>query len=160
MVADSDSSSWLAPTRVQDFWDQMLALADEIGAATAETHQQVRDAFAEATLAPSSQPGAVGGWAAAADPSRLLEPSALADQVSSTTDRILQLSDAFADMSIGVAVAYVDAWTRAVVAAADCHEQLAAAGDVEPLKTAGAARAQLLRTVATASAATLRDLIS
>jgi hypothetical protein len=115
MAADS---SPLTPA--QEILEQLLVLADQFGAATADAHQRISEAYAEAY--------------------QRLDPH---DDGPVTE----------------AALAYLDACTRAVLVVADGHEQLAATSGLDLLKTVGAAQAKLLRTVAAAGAATVRNLL-
>jgi hypothetical protein len=118
----SQMTADLSPlTPAQEMLEQLLTLADQLGAVTAEAHQKISEACAEAYARLDSHPDDV-------------------------------LTDA--------ALAYMDAWTRAVLAVADGHEQLTATCGLDLLKRIGAAQAKLVRTVVAASATTVRNLAS
>jgi len=160
----ADMSPPPLPMPVQEMWEHLLALADTVGAASAEAHQKIADAYAGAHQGGGWQAGGlqslIAGQADSPDLGSFFAASDFAERFSSGSEGLLEVCERMTDATVDAVLAYADAHTRAALAVAECHEQLTSIGDLEPLKTIGAARAELLRTVATAGTAALREILS
>jgi hypothetical protein len=158
------------PTRLaipgggQEVYEQLLALADKIGAACVEAYQQIGAAYVDAyqnftfgignmqnKLADQGQPN----WYSAFMPSN--SPS---DRMADAAERTLTVGDNLADMSAKIGLACLDACEQATLAAATCHEQLGAASGSDVLKSTTAARAELARKITRASAEAFRNIVA
>ena len=148
----------------QEIYEQVLALADKVGAAYAEAFQQLNAAYTEAYQ--NAAPGA-GGLAdnlAGQQPMDWLNalPSAAAgnDQMGALAERALAISDGVTDMGRKIALAFLEAGQQAILAAVDCQEQLGAASDVELVKSTATAQAELARKVTRAGVNTIREIVA
>jgi hypothetical protein len=141
--------------RAKDVYEQLLALADRIGAAYVNAYQKIALEIGDAQdglLRAERSYGLAGspsmpGLAAAANP------------FGDVTDSPFALSGPMRAMSTKIGLAYVDAHEQAVLAAAECREALAARGTTPLVKTINSARADLLREVAGTYASTARAMI-
>jgi hypothetical protein len=159
-----------APTRPaipgggQEVYEQLLALADKIGAACVEAYQQIGAAYVDAYQtftfgignlqnrpADQEQPN----WYSAFMPWN--SPS---DRMTDAAERTLAVGDNLADMSAKIGLACLDACEQATLAAATCHEQLGAASGSDLLKCTTAARADLARKITRASAEAFRNIVA
>jgi hypothetical protein len=162
MVADS-SLPPMSP-RAQEIFEQLLALADKIGAASADASRKLGGAYVEAFQKLALDVGNLqGGLTDQGGPTGLgafaLSPNVL-EGFSSAKERMLEMGEKLCDASINVTLAYVDASVRAALVTADCDEELAATSSEDVLKKIAEARAELLRTVARSSRDTLRAIVS
>jgi hypothetical protein len=144
----------IAAGRAKDVYEQLLALADRIGAAYVNAYQKIAmeigDAQEKILRADRSNglaevPPAIG--LAAANP------------FGDATDRALAFGGPVLRMSTRIGRAYVDAHEQAALAAAECREALAARGTTPIVKTINSARADLIREVAGTYASTARAMI-
>jgi hypothetical protein len=148
----------------QEVYEQLLALADKIGAACVEAYQQIGAAYVDAyqkltfgigslqnKLADHEQPN----WYSAFTPS-----SSPSDRMADAAERTLTAGDNFADMGVKIGLACLDACEQATLAAATCHEQLGAASGSDLLKCTTCARAELARKVTRASAEAFRNIVA
>jgi hypothetical protein len=159
------------PTRLaipgggQEVYEQLLALADKLGAACVEAYQQIGAAYADAyqkftfgigglqnKLADQDHPAA---WYSAFMPSN--SPS---DRMADAAERTLSVGDNLTDMGVKIGLACLDACEQATLAAATCHEQLGAASGSDLLRCTTAARAELARKVTRASAEAFRNIVA
>jgi hypothetical protein len=153
------TSSW--PGAGQEAYEQLLALADTIGAACAEASQRLNAAYAGAHQELAHKPG---GWQDGLTNAQqtmlgaMTDPSSLTSRAEDVQDRVLALADNLAEMGIDVALAYVGALEEATLAVAKCQAQLGAASQSELIKSTTATAAELLRKVAEASAGTVREM--
>jgi hypothetical protein len=158
------------PTRLaipgggQEVYEQLLALADKIGAACVEAYQQIGAAYADAyqnftfgigslqnKFADQEQPNWYGTFTPSSSPS---------DRMAEAAERTLTVGDNFTDMGVKIGLACLDACEQATLAAATCHEQLGAASGSDLLKCTTAARAELARKVTRASAEAFRNILA
>jgi hypothetical protein len=141
--------------RATEIYEQLLALADRMGAAYVDAYQKITVGI-----------GAEQDRLVRTDRSEWLQdiPSALgktggADSVGTAAQRAVQLSDVLLDMSTKIGLAYVDAHEQAALAAADCREAVAACSHNALVKTMASARADLIREIARTCASTAREMV-
>jgi hypothetical protein len=141
--------------RATEIYEQLLALADRMGAAYVDAYQKITVGI-----------GAEQDRIVRTDRSEWLQdiPSALGkagepDAVGTAAQRAVQLSDILLDMSTKIGLAYVDAHEQAALAAADCREALAACSHNELVRTIASARAELIREIARTCASTAREIV-
>jgi hypothetical protein len=141
--------------RAKEIYEQLLALADRMGAAYVEAYQKITVGLGDA------QDGLAGAgrsdWLHDAS-----SPSASAnggDLVSDPVERARQLSDALLELSTKIGLAYVNAHEQAAIAAADCREALAAGSRSALVRTMASARAELVREIARTCASTAREIV-
>lgn len=145
----------MTPARAKDIYEQLLALADRMGAAYVEAYQKITVGIGDAQ--DSFVRGDHTGWMRDM-------PSALAavggsDPVGNAAERARQLSDALLELSTKIGLAYVNAHEQAALAAADCREALAAGSGSTLVKTVASARAELVREIARTCASTAREIV-
>jgi hypothetical protein len=143
-----------AAGRAKDVYEQLLALADRIGAAYVNAYQKIALDIGDAQekllradrfTAFTEVPPAIG--------------FAAASPLGDATDHAVALGGPLLRMSTKIGRAYVDAHEQAALAAAECRDALAARGTTPIVKTIHSARADLLREVAGTYASTARALI-
>lgn len=153
----SEANGRLAPAmtagRATEIYEQLLALADRMGAAYVDAYQKITVGI-----------GAEQDRLVRTDRSEWLQdiPTANAggaDPVGTAAQRAVQLSDVLLDMSTKIGLAYVDAHEKAALAAADCREALAACSHNELVKTIASARAELIREIAGTCASAAREMV-
>jgi hypothetical protein len=151
----------MTPGRAKDVYEQLLGLADRVGAAYVNAYQKI-----------TAEIGDAQHMALSADPSDWLrempwlndmpsvpDSAAGADPLGNAADRALHLTDALLVMSTKIGLAYVYAHEQAALAAADCQEAFAARGASPLVKTMACARADLTREIAGACASTARAIV-
>ncbi|MEA2212811.1 MAG: hypothetical protein QOF83_2759 [Solirubrobacteraceae bacterium] len=138
----------------QELYEQLLELADKVGAAYAEAVEQIGGAYMEAfsKLAPAGAPQN-HDWRSA------LPSGATQDPLADAQEYALAIGEHLGEMSLEVGLAYLDAVQRVTLAAAQCHEQLGALSQLDLVKSTAKTRADLARTVAEASTTALRDIV-
>ena len=146
----------------RDFYEQLLALADKIGAAYADAYREISDAYAEACR---DLAGGVGSlkegpadrdqpsWAAAFNP--LAFDS---DRLAAAEDDALAVAESLTQMTREIGLALVEAAEQATLAAATCHQKVGDATDVDLLRSVAATRAELARKIVHACGSTFREL--
>ncbi|MEA2144766.1 MAG: hypothetical protein QOG59_353 [Solirubrobacteraceae bacterium] len=143
----------------QEIYEQLLALADQVGAAYSEALERIGGAYVEAfqKTAPSFQDTFGSpqhpGWQSA------MSSDATQDPLGDGQGYALMIGDHLGEMGLEVGLAYLDSVERATLAAAKCHEQLGAMSQLNLLKSTAQTRAELVRTVAKACTAALRDIV-
>jgi hypothetical protein len=132
-----------AAGRAKDIYEQLLELADRIGAAYVDAYQKITVGTGDAH-----------DRLVSADPSMWLKdmPSmaasvARANPPANAAEHANQVRDALLGMSAKIGLAYVDAHEQAALAAADCREALTARGASPLIKTIASARAELMREI-------------
>jgi hypothetical protein len=148
-------SSW--PTTGQENYEQLLELADKIGAAYAEASQRMNAALADAYQRLAVHGSGLQESLASAQPATM-DPSALSERLDDAQEHALAVGEKVADASVAIGLAYLNAFEEAAIAVAKCQEQLGAASNVELVKASTATGAELLRKVTRANAGTLRDM--
>jgi hypothetical protein len=148
-------SSW--PTTGQENYEQLLALADKIGAAYAEASQRMNAALADAYQRLALHGGGVQDGLSSPQPA-VMDPSALRERLDDAQEHALAAGEKVTDTSVAVGLAYLNAFEEAAIALAKCQEQLGAASNVELVKAGTATGAELLRKVTRAGAGTIRDM--
>jgi hypothetical protein len=146
----------MAPGWAQEIYEQLLSLADRIGAAYVEAYQKVTVGIGEAQdslLGGGWQSGWFGYLPSA------LAPSGGGAGWMDPAERARELSDALLDMSTRIGLAYVNAHEQAALAAADCREALAAGSSSQLVRTIASARADLVREIARTCASTAREIV-
>jgi hypothetical protein len=141
--------------RATEIYEQLLALADRIGAAYVNAYQSITAGMGDAQ-----------DWLARADGSNWLKdmpsvPSSAngAGPNGNPAEHALELTDALLEMSTKIGLAYVNAHEQAALAAADCREALAAGSRSPLVKTVASARAELIREIARTCASTAREIV-
>jgi hypothetical protein len=145
----------MSTARAKEIYEQLLALADRIGAAYVNAYQSItlglsdtQDRLASADGSDwlkhmHSVPGSGNG----------------ADPPGNPAEHALELTDALLDMSTKIGLAYVNAHEQAALAAADCREALAARSHTPLVKTIASARAELIREIARTCASAAREIV-
>jgi hypothetical protein len=161
--ATPNGASTAGPTpmtmaRGQEIYEQLLALADKVGAAYGEAIEQINAAHTEAVqgLAAGVQDPLAGiqpDWLSA-----LPSTGAPDERLADAQERATAIGDNLTDTSFEVGLAYLDAVEKAALAAAKCHEQLGVLSGVDLVKSTAKAHAGLIRQVTQAYTAALRDL--
>jgi hypothetical protein len=156
----------MTPGWAQEIYEQLLSLADRIGAAYVEAYQKITVGLGEAqdslfggsqsewlryVPAPLASPGGISPAERLASPAR--------GDWADPAERARELSDALLDMSTRIGLAYVNAHEQAALAAADCREALAAGSPSQLVKTIASARADLVREIARTCASTAREMV-
>jgi hypothetical protein len=141
--------------RAKEIYEQLLALADRMGAAYVDAYQKITVGIGgeQDRLARSDR----SNWLREVPAS--LAKSASADPLGSAAQRAVQLTDSLLEMSTKIGLAYVDAHEQAALAAADCREALAAGSHNSLVKTIASARAELIREIARTCASTAREIV-
>lgn len=141
--------------RAKEIYEQLLALADRMGAAYVDAYQKITVGI-----------GGEQDKLATADRSNWLKEmpsvmgkSAGADSFGNAAQRAVQISDTLLDMSTKIGLAYVDAHEQAALAAADCREALAKGSRNSLVRTIASARAELIREIARTCASTAREIV-
>jgi ABC-type phosphate/phosphonate transport system substrate-binding protein len=155
---------WGAMTGGDQFSEQLLALADQLGAAFAEAYERISAAYAEAYQNVANQIGSLQekltdqqrpNW-----PAALASPGAPNEYLADAQGRTVAIGENLSEMGVQVGLAYLDAFEQATLAAAKCHEQIAETSRSDLLMSTATARADLVRRVAQAGASTMRDIMS
>jgi hypothetical protein len=145
----------MSTARATEIYEQLLALADRIGAAYVNAYQSITLGLGDAQdrLATAdgsdwlkhmpSVPGSANG----------------ADSPGHSAEHALELTDALLEMSTRIGLAYVNAHEQAALAAADCREALAARSRTPLVKTIASARAELIREIARTCASAAREIV-
>jgi hypothetical protein len=148
----------------QEIYEQVLALADKVGAAYAEAFQQLDAAYTEAYQ--KAAPGA-GGLADKLAGQRPLDwlnavaPAAAGnDQMGALAERVLAINDGVSDMGRKIALAFLEASQQAILAAADCQEQLGATSYLGLIKATATTQAALARKITRAGFDTIREIVA
>lgn len=141
--------------------EQLLALADQIGAAYAEACQQLSSTYSEAYQKLVTQAGTLMGKPSEPQQAQMLnammDPSSLAECLDSAQENALVVGEQAAEMGIEIGLSYLKAFEQAALAVAKFQEHLGAASQVDVVKTSAATGAELVRKVTRAGADTLRD---
>ena len=152
--------SWpVASNRAQEIYEQLLALADQIGAAFAEANQKIAGACVEASHGLAL---GVGNWqdnVGDGPPWSRGFTTDLSKSLEGAEDLAGQLTERLAELGTSIGLAYLDAHERAALAAADYHQHLGAVSHVSLLETTTAAGAELMRKIVKAGAGAARDMI-
>jgi hypothetical protein len=143
----------------QEMYEQLLALADKVGTAYAEAFEQIGGAYAEAFT--KMAPGVPDTFGDFQNPDwrRAMPSSATQDPLADAQEYAVAIGEQLGEMSLEVGLAFLDAMQRAALAAAKGHEELGALSQVDLLKSTAKAHAELVRTVAEAGTAALRDIV-
>jgi hypothetical protein len=159
--------------RAQEVYEQLLALADKIGAAYVEAYQEIGAAYVEAyqklalpvggmqhQRADNQQPGrpGVGAFPTAAPAADRLG-GANADPLGGANDRARAVADNLTDMGVKIGLACLDANEQATLAAAKAHEEIGATSSVDVVKATAASQAALARKVTQASTSAVREIV-
>jgi hypothetical protein len=145
----------IAAGRAKDVYEQLLALADRIGAAYVNAYQKIALEIGDAQEKLLRADRSNGFTGRPTTPGLVAAGNPLGD----ASDRAVALSGPMLRMSTQIGRAYVDAHEKAALAAAECREAIAARGTTPIVKTINAARADLLREVAGTYASTARAMI-
>ena len=143
-------------------YEQLLELADTIGAAYVAAYQQIGAGYVEA--AQKDGPGIGSLQSMLSDQGRpnwqsAFNPSGPAnDRLADAADRSLIVGDNLTDMSAKIGLACLDACEQATLAVAACQEQIGAASGSDVLKCTTAASAELARKVTRATAEAFRNI--
>jgi hypothetical protein len=148
-------SAW--PNAGQEHYEQLLALADKIGAAYAEASQRMNAALADAYQRLALNRGGLQDGLSSPQPA-MMDPSALGERLDDAKEHALAVGEQVADTTIAIGLAYLNAFEEATIAVAKCQEQLGAASNVELVKASTATGAELLRKVTRAGSDTIRDI--
>ena len=145
------------------FYEQLLALADTIGAAYADAYRQIGAAYAEACRDVAGRVGGLEGLADRDQPSWAAAFNPLAfdsDRLAAAEDDALAVGEALTQMTREIGLALVEAAEQATLAAATCHQQVGDAIDVPLLSSVAATRADLARKIVQACASTCRQMMA
>jgi hypothetical protein len=153
--AHTSPPAW--PTAGQENYEQLLALADKIGAAYAEASQRMSAALADAYQKLAQPAGGLQNGLSSLQPA-MMDPSALSERLDDAQEHAAAVGEKVADMGIEVGLAYLTAFEQAAMAVAKAQEQLGAASNVNLVKASTATSAELLRKVTRAGAGTIRDI--
>jgi hypothetical protein len=155
-ATDNGTGSWATGTgQAGEIYEQMLALADRVGAAYVNAYQKIalgmgdlQQQWSAGGGRPGSRqgPSKAGGVAGAT-------PFGLPAEYGH------ELNDKLLDLTSRIGLAYLDAYEQAVQAVADCQEELASATDHDFLRTVIGARAELMREITQAYATAARDIV-
>lgn len=155
---------WAMPNPLQEVYEQLLALADKVGAACTEAYQEIGAAYADAFQQTAVRIGSLQDKLADQEPvdwQALLTPAASpTDQLTTAKDRTLAIGERFREVSRTIGLAYLDAGEKAALAAVKAHEQISAASPVDVVKDSAARRAEMARSVTQASASSIRQLVT
>jgi hypothetical protein len=142
-------------TRATEIYEQLLALADRIGAAYVNAYQSITLGMGDAQDRLANADGS--DWLKQMPP---VPGSANgADPLGTPAEHALELTDALLDMSTRIGLAYVNAHEQAALAAADCREALAARSRAPLVQTIASARAELIREIARTCASAAREIV-
>ena len=148
----------------RDFYEQLLALADTIGAAYAEAYRQIGAAYAEACRDVAGRAGSLEqgladrdrpSWTAAFNPFAFGS-----DRLAAAEDDALAVGEALTQMTREIGLALVEAAEQATLAAATCHQQVGDVTDVHLLSSVAATRADLARKIVHACGSTCRQIMA
>jgi hypothetical protein len=144
----------IAAGRAKDVYEQLLAVADRVGAAYVNAYQKIALEIGDAQekLLRTDQSNGFTGVPPAIG-------LAAANPLGDAADHAVALRGPLLKMSTRIGRAYVDAHEQAALAAAECRDALAARGTTPIAKTINSARADLLREVAGTYASTARAMI-
>jgi hypothetical protein len=152
------------PPGTEELYEQLLALADKVGAAYAEAYQQLSASYAQAYQKLALGVGNLQGNLASRQPADWLSaiPSGASatDQLAGIADRTFEIGENMTDMGRRIGLAFVAAAEQVTLAAADCQEQLGAASEVELIKATSTTCAELARKVVRAGASTVREMVA
>jgi hypothetical protein len=142
--------------RATEIYEQLLALADRMGAAYVDAYQKITLGIGgeQDRLVQSDRSNWLKEVPAA------LAKSTSADHLGTAAQWAVQLSDSLLEMSTKIGLAYIDAHEQAALAAADCREALAAGSHNSLVKTIASARADLIREIARTCASTAREMVT
>jgi hypothetical protein len=149
-------------TASQEPYEQLLALADQVGAACSEAFQRLNTAYAEAYQKLVVQAGGLPGKLS--DPQQaqllnsLMDSSSLAGRLDDAQQSALGIGDDVAEMGVEIGLAALSAFEQAALAVAKFQEQLGAGSQVDVVRTTTATAAELIRKVTRAGASTVRDM--
>jgi hypothetical protein len=145
----------MTPARAKEIYEQLLALADRMGAAYVEAYQKITVGIGDAqdTFVKADRPDYFK------DIPSTLASAGRGEHVGNAAERARQLSDALLELSTKIGLAYVNAHEQAALAAADCREALAAHSHNSLVKTVASARAELVREIARTCASTAREMV-
>jgi hypothetical protein len=141
--------------RAKEIYEELLGLADRIGAAYVNAYQKVTAGIGDAQDKFVS--GEQADWLK--NMSSMPAADAFANPPYDAAERAHELGEALVGMSTKIGLAYVDAQQQAALAAADCGEALTAAGASPLLKTIANARADLMREIVGAYASTAQVIL-
>jgi hypothetical protein len=154
------TSTW----RAEEACEQLLALADNFGAAYADSYQQIAAAYVHAyqtfALELDALPNKLANPLRPDWPSGISSAVPLIDPLAAVQDRSLAIRESMSEMGRKISAACVDAGEQAALAAAECHERIAATSDVELLRSIATTHADLARKLAQANVDTLRQIIA
>jgi hypothetical protein len=151
-------------TAGQETYEQLLALADQIGAACSEAFQRLNTAYAQAYQNLVGQAGVLPGKFSDAKQSEMLnalmDPSSLAGRFDDVQESALAIGDDVAEMGVDIGLAALSAFEQAALAVAKFQEQVGAASQVDVVRTTSETAAELIRKITQAGASTVRDMAS
>jgi hypothetical protein len=146
------------------FYEQLLALADTIGAAYADAYGQIGAAYAHACRDVAGRVGSLEeGLADRDQPSWATAFNPLAfgsDRLAAADDDALAVGEALTQMARDIGLALVEAAEQATLAAATCDRQVADVIDVPLLSSVAATRADLARKIVHACGSTCRKIMA
>jgi hypothetical protein len=147
----------------RDLYEQLLALADTIGAACADAYGQISAAYAQACRDVAGRVGGLGGLADRDQPSWAAAFSPLgfdSDRLAAAEDDALAVGERLTQMTREIGWALVDAAEQGTLAAATCHQHVGDPTDVDLLRSVAATRADLARKIVHAWDSTFRQIMA
>jgi hypothetical protein len=144
-------------TTGQETYEQLLALADKIGAAYAEASQRMNASLADAYQKLAQHAGGLQDGLSDS-PQAMMDPSSVPQRLDEAQEHAAAVGEKVADMGIEIGLAYLSAFEEAAIAVAKCQEQLGAASSLDLVKASTATSAELLRKVTRAGAGTIREI--
>jgi hypothetical protein len=163
----SHTASWPGATTPgwtagQETYEQLLALADQIGAACSEAAQRLNSAYADAyqklVLQAGGLPGKLSDPEAGQFLNVVMDPSSMTDRLNGAQESAATLGDDVTEMGVEIGLAALTAFEQAALAMAKFQEQLGAASQLDVVRTTTATAAELVRKVTQASASTIREM--
>jgi hypothetical protein len=148
----------LVTDQASEIWERLLTLGREAAAVYVEAYQKTAAGFDEFRdkLGMMSQPGwdkAAPAWAPG------LPPEDVGERLSKAHERTLEVSEKLQEMSRRATLGYLTGCEQAVLAMADCQEQIAATSNLEFVKAVGGARVGFTREVTKAYVSAARELV-
>jgi hypothetical protein len=145
----------------QETYEQLLALADQVGAAYSEAWQRLSSAYTGACQKLVADAGGLPGKLSGSHTealNALMDPAGLSERLENVQENAVAVGEEAAAMGIEVGLACLNAFEQAALAVAKFQEQVGAASQLDLVKSTTAAGAELIRKVTRASAGTLRDM--
>jgi hypothetical protein len=148
----------LATDQASEIWERLLAMGKEAANFYVEAYQKTAAGLGEFRdrLGMTGQPGwdnAAPAWASG------LPPAEVGDRISKAHERTLEVTEKLQEMSKKATLGYLEGCEQAVLAVADCQEQIAATSDLDFVKAVSDARVGFTREVTKAYVSAARELV-